>query len=110
MTPIDDAELALHFARLLREACLTPETWAAVVLSNDWKFSVLCTKNGKHAIRFRAAQTPDLTPVEFGAEARRCTRALGLTNWAVDQDVRRMFYELSFLSPAPRPAPTSEAV
>ena len=109
MIAIDDAELARHFETLLREACTTPETWAFVVLANGWKFSVCCTKNGNHAIRFRALAAASLEWVEFLTEANRCARMLGTGNWKMEPSERKSFYEVAFLAPAHAPALQQES-
>jgi len=109
ITATDEAELLPLFERLLAQACQTPQQWAAAMLASGWKFSVLCTANGRHALRFRALQAPALAWVDFLTEASRCTRMLGAGQWKMVESDRKAFFEVSYLSPAPEPALPPEA-
>ena len=110
MIATDEAELVPHFERLIQAACLAPMHWASAVLASGWKFEVMCTKNGNHAIRFRALAAASLEWVDFLTEANRCARMLGTGNWKMEPSERKSFYEVAFLAPAHPPAVQKEPI
>jgi len=108
MIAADEAELVPHFERLIQAACLASGQWASTVLVSGWKFEVMCTKNGNHAIRFWALAAASLEWVDFLAEANRCARMLGTGNWKMEPSERKSFFEVAFLAPAHPPALSKE--
>ncbi len=110
MTPAAaDQELVPAFDLLLKAACAAPGHWQFVVLESGWKFMVLCTSTGQHALRFRCGVLPATSYIEFLAEAQRCARLLGAGRWRLVESARSAFWEVSFTMPAELPATPEEA-
>jgi hypothetical protein len=92
-------------ADLVERSRKHPGEWHWRELPIGWRFSVMLTKGGAIAYRFRSPQYPGVTWNDFRDRASELLVVLGAAGWKEIVDVRRVFWEISFISPT-GPAPT----
>jgi hypothetical protein len=99
-------------ADLVERSRKSPGEWHWRELPIGWRFNVmLATKEpvaGRFCYRFRSPQYPGVTWHDFREQAHQLLVVLGAGHWREQVQVRRVFWEVTYIAPE-TPAPPREA-